>query len=288
MSSSSSAGSVSVRLVALACLFLSMVSVQTGATYAKHLFAQIGPQGATGLRCGISALVLLLLWRPWRGRLSGKAAKAVLLYGLSLGVMNFSFYMSLERLPLGLAVAVEFIGPLALALVSSRRPLDFLWIALAAVGLLGLSPLSAGNDRLDPIGLGLALLAGGFWAAYIVFGKKALHSMPGTRASALGMLVAGLLTLPAAAHAGTGLLSPSILATAFMVSMLSSTIPYSLEMVALKHMTTKSFSILVSLEPAIAAASGWLVNAERLSLSQLACMGALILASLGCAATHRP
>jgi len=275
-------------MIALGSLILAMISIQAGAAYAKHLFAAIGPQGTTGLRCSISALVLLLVWRPWRGKLSGKAGLAALLYGLSLGAMNYCFYMSLERLPLGVAVAVEFTGPLALALVSSRRPLDFLWIGLAVAGLVGLSPLPAGSMRLDPTGLGFALMAGGFWAAYIIFGKRVVRTMPGSRASALGMAVAGALTLPlGVAHAGSDLLAPSILATAFVVSMMSSTIPYSLEMVALKRMTAKSFSVLTSLEPAIAAATGWLVNAEQLSTLQLGCMGALILASLGCTLTHR-
>jgi len=283
---SSSAGSFSARLLALACLALAMVSVQAGAAYAKHLFAAIGPEGTTGLRCGISALVLGLVWRPWRGKLSGKAALAALLYGLSLGGMNLCFYLSLVHLPLGVAVAVEFTGPLVLALISSRRPLDFLWIFLALLGLAGLSPFPSGAARLDPTGILLALTAGGFWAAYIIFGKRVVRTMPGNRASSLGMIVAGLLTAPfAVIHAGSDLWEPSILVSAFMVSMLSSTIPYSLEMVTLKRMTAKSFSIMVSLEPAIAAACGWLVNAERLSLLQMACMGALILASLGCTTT---
>lgn len=285
---SPSSGSVSARVLALASLVLSMVSIQVGAAYAKHLFAIIGPEGTTGLRCGFSALVLLLVWRPWRGRLSGKAALAALLYGLTLGGMNLSFYMSLQYLPLGVAVAVEFIGPLLLALISSRRPLDFLWVALAVVGLAGLSPLPDGNTHLDPRGLALALLAGAFWAAYIIFGKRVVRTMPGQRASAIGMLVAALLTGPfAVLHAGSDLLAPSVLAAAFVVSMLSSTIPYSLEMVSLKRLTTKSFSIVVSLEPAIAAFSGWMINAEHLTLLQMGCMGALILASLGCTTSGR-
>jgi len=288
MSSSSSAGSLSARLLALACLILAMLSVQAGAAYAKHLFAAIGPEGTTGLRCGFSALVLLLFWRPWRGKLSSKAALAALFYGVSLGGMNLSFYMSLEYLPLGVSVAIEFTGPLLVALLSSRRPRDFLWIILALAGLAGLSPLRAGSAHLSTTGMLLALLAGGFWAAYIVFGKRVVRTMPGNRASALGMTVAALVTAPFAVHhAGTALLSPSVMSAAFLVSLLSSTIPYSLEMVSLKRMTAKTFSIVVSMEPAIAAASGWLINGEHLSPLQLACMAALTVASLGCTATNR-
>ncbi|HVI51275.1 MAG TPA: EamA family transporter [Candidatus Sulfotelmatobacter sp.] len=288
MPTSSSAGSLSARLLALLCLILAMISVQVGAAYATHLFGRIGPEGTTGLRCGFSALVLVLFWRPWRGGLSGKAALAALLYGLSLGCMNMCFYLSLEHLPLGVAVAVEFSGPLVLALISSRRPMDFLWIALALAGLAGLSPLSAASRHLSTTGLLLALAAGACWAAYIIFGKRVVRTMPGNRASALGMLVAALLSAPfAVVHAGTDLLAPSVLTAAFVVSLLSSTIPYSLEMVSLKRLSAKTFSIVVSLEPAVAAASGWAVNGEHLSPLQMTCMAALTVASLGCTASSR-
>lgn len=286
--SSASAAPLSARLLALGCLILSMLSVQVGAAYATHLFSRIGPEGTTGLRCGFSALVLVLVCRPWRGGLTGKGALAALLYGLSLGCMNSCFYLSLQYLPLGVAVAVEFSGPLVLAVATSRRPMDYLWIVLALAGLAGLSPLSAASRHLSPVGLLLALAAGVCWAAYIVFGKRVVRTMPGMRASALGMVVAALLTAPVALiHAGSRLWTPDVLVAAFLVSLLSSTIPYSIEMVSLKRLSAKTFSILVSLEPAVAAASGWLVNGEQLNPLQLVCMGALIIASLGCTASSR-
>ncbi len=277
------------RLLAAGALVLSMVSLQVGAAFAKHLFETIGPIATTGLRSGFAALVLGLLWRPWRGaRLERRQWLVVVLYGLVLGGMNLCFYNSLKFLPLGIAVAVEFTGPFCLALISSRRLLDFLWLGLAVAGLLGLDLPWHGTPPLSGRGLILALAAGACWAAYILFGQKVGRLMPGGRASALGQFFAACLTLPLGVASGGGaILSLPVLLLAFVVAMMSGAIPYSLEMISLKRMSAKTFSILVSLEPAVGAAVGWLGLHEHLSPLQMLSMAALIIASLGCTATAR-
>lgn len=277
------------KLVAVLTLILAMISVQSGAAHAKELFDQLGPMGLSGLRSTFAALVLAAFWRPWTGaQLTRRDWAMAALYGGSLGLMNMTFYMGLQRLPLGVAVAVEFVGPFCVALVSSRKPLDFLWLGLAVVGLLGLNPLGHDAVSLDPLGVLFALIAGGFWAAYILFGHRVGRSMPGGRASALGQIFAALAVAPfTLTHAGPAMLSPPLLASAFVVAMLSGAIPFSLEMVSLKRLPAKTFSILVSLEPAVGAAIGWLYLGEQLTYTQSAAMAALMIASLGCTATAK-
>ncbi len=286
---SHSSSSGQARLLAVGALVLSMLSLQVGAAFAKQLFPIIGPIATTGLRSGFAALVLCLLWRPWRGaRLRRRQWLTVLLYGLSLGLMNLCFYNSLHFLPLGVAVAVEFTGPFCLALASSRRPLDFVWLGLAVAGLLGLDLPWRGAPPLSGPGLALALAAGACWAAYILFGQRVGRFLPGGRASALGQFFAATLTLPlGVASGGAAILSLPVLMVAFVVAMMSGAIPYSLEMISLKRMPAKTFSILVSLEPAVGAAVGWLGLHEHLSPLRLLAMAALIIASLGCTATSR-
>lgn len=236
----------------MVALVTAMVSIQSGAAFAKHLFPVVGPAGMTTLRVGFAALILLALRRPWRHGVATPDLRAVALYGAALGLMNLLFYLSLRTVPLGIAVAIEFTGPLAVALWGSRRRADFAWIGLAVLGLALLPPLHDAA-RVDPVGAALALAAGVAWALYIVFGQAAGRA-GGPSAVALGMTVAALLVAPfGIAQAGADLLVPSTLAAGLAVAVLSSALPYSLEMFALTRMPRPVFGTLMSLEPAIAA-----------------------------------
>lgn len=275
-------------LAPIALLVVAMVSIQSGASLAKSLFPLVGAEGTTALRLVLGAIILSLVMQPWRARLNLAAYRSLLAYGLALGGMNLLFYMSLQSIPLGVAVALEFTGPLGLALLSSRRLLDFVWIALAVLGLWLLLPGGLAQTQLDPLGMALALGAGLCWALYIIFGQKA-GAAHGRQTVALGTWVAALLVLPVGLwQAGTSLFSVDLLPIALGVAVLSSALPYSLEMVALTRLPARTFSILMSLEPAIAALSGLLFLSEKLSWNQWLAIGAIILASAGAAATIRP
>ena len=257
-----------------------------GTSWAKHsLFPVVGAQGTTAVRVGFSALLLLLFWRPWRWALSGADARTVALYGAALGAMNLCFYMSLRTIPFGLAVAIEFSGPLAVALFSSRRPLDFIWVLLAAAGLALLLPLGHDVSTLDPAGVLFALAAAVFWATYIIFGKRASHLHAGHSVS-LGLFVAALVVVPVGvAHAGGALLSPVILATGLGVALISSAIPISLEMVALKRLSPQAFGIMASMEPAVAALLALALLGEYLSAMQWLAIALIVAASVGSSVT---
>lgn len=285
----SSRSAVAPLVFAIGMLLISMVSYQCGASLAKQLFPQVGAQGATAYRLGLSALILLLWRRPWR-RAAGRRDWAALWgYGLSMGAMNLVFYMSLRTIPLGIAVALEFTGPLALALAGSRRLLDFVWVALVVAGLVLLLPLRGSLHALDPVGVMYALAAGAGWALYIVLGKRAGASH-GADAVTLGTSVGALLAIPfGIAHAGSALLSPALLPYALGVAVLSSALPYSLEMVALTRLPARTFSTLLSLEPAIAAVAGVALLGERLSLLQWLAIATIIVAAAGTAlSVQRP
>src|SRR3990167_5372704 len=259
-------------------LLIAMTSIQSGASLAKGLFPLIGATGTTALRLGLGALILCVLMRPWQARLNLRSCHSLLAYGLALGSMNLLFYLSLQTIPLGIAVA----------LLSSRRLLDFVWIALAVFGLWLLRPSAQADVQLDPVGMALALAAGLCWALYIIFGQKA-GAEHGRQTVALGTIVAALLVFPIGVwHAGSSMFSLDLMPIALGVAVLSSALPYSLEMVALTRLPARTFSILMSMEPAIAALSGLLFLSERLSLSQWLAISAIILASAGAAATIRP
>lgn len=275
--------------LAVGALLISMVSYQCGASLAQHLFPNVGAQGATAYRLGLSALILLAWRRPWRRSNVARDWRALWGYGMAMGAMNLVFYMSLRTIPLGIAVALEFTGPLALALFGSRRVIDFLWIALVVAGLAMLLPLRTQAQALDPVGVMYALAAGVGWALYIVLGKKAGASH-GADAVTLGTLIGALLVVPVgAAHAGGALLSPALLPYALGVAVLSSALPYSLEMVALTRLPARTFSTLLSLEPAIAAVAGAALLDQRLSLLQWLAIIAIIVAATGTAlSVQRP
>ena len=271
----------------IAVLIAAMVCFQLGATIAKGLFPAVGASGTVALRLALSALMLLAVWRPWRLRLNARELRVIVIYGAALGWMNFFFYLSLRFIPLGVAVSLEFVGPLALAMAASRRAIDFLWILLAALGLLALLPLGLGSKQLDPVGVACGLAAGAFWALYIYFGRKA-GAAHGGQTTALGMLIGAVMIVPiGAASAGWQLLSPAILPAAIGVALLSSAIPYSLEMLAMPRLPTRTVGVLMSLDPALGALAGLWFLGESLTWIQWAAIASIMAASAGSAATGR-
>ena len=276
------------RFIPFLAVLGSVTALGVGTSWAKQaLFPVVGAQGTTAVRVGLSALLMLMLWRPWRWRLSRADAKAVVLYGAALGAMNLMFYLSLQTLPFGLAVAIEFAGPLAVAIWSSRRAVDFVWVALAIAGLALLLPLGLSGSTLDPLGVLYAVGAAVFWALYIVFGKRAGHLHAG-QSVALGLLVAALVVVPVGvAHAGAALLSSSVLLVGVAVAAISSALPISLEMMALKRLPKEAFGIMISMEPAVAALLALALLGERLDTVQWLAIGCIVAASMGSAATAR-
>jgi inner membrane transporter RhtA len=260
---------------------LSMVSFQFGAALAKQLFPIMGAQGATALRLGLGAAILWILRQPWR-RFAGRHDWLSLWgYGITLGVMNLCFYMALRTIPLGIAVALEFIGPLAIALLGSRRLLDLLWVGLVVVGLALLLPWREHAQTLDPVGVAYALGAAVGWATYIVLGRRAGLAF-GSDAVALGSAIGALLAVPVGiGYAGAALLTPAALPFAFGVAILSSALPYSLEMYALTRLPSRTVGILVSIEPALGALLGLAFLDEHLDVFQWTAIGAIIAASIG-------
>lgn len=276
------------RFIPFLAVLGSVTALGVGTSWAKQaLFPVVGAQGTTAVRVGFSALLMLMLWRPWRWRLSRADAQAVVLYGAALGAMNLMFYLSLQTLPFGLAVAIEFAGPLAVAIWSSRRAVDFIWVALAIAGLALLLPLGLSGSTLDPLGVLYSVGAAVFWALYIVFGKRAGHLHAGQSVS-LGLLVAALVVVPVGvAHAGAALLSPSVLLVGVAVAAISSALPISLEMMALKRLPKEAFGIMISMEPAVAALLALALLGERLDTVQWLAIGCIVAASMGSAATAR-
>ena len=278
---------MSQALMPLLALFGGMFSIQFGASIAKKLFPLVGIYGATTLRLFLASFILLIIWRPWRAKLDFKAYKAIIIYGIALGMMNLLFYLSLGRIPLGIAVALEFTGPLAVAIFHSRKLVDFIWALLAVVGMYLLLPL-AGQSNLDLTGIAYALGAGFCWAMYILYGQKAGKDLHAGIVTSLGMFVAALIVTPFfIIFSETRTFPLETLPLAFLVAILSSALPYSLEMIALKRIPAKTFGILMSLEPAIAAMMGFLFLHENLDTTQLIAILCIIAASLGGTLTAR-
>ena len=267
-----------------------IVSVQGGAAIAKGLFPVLGATGTAGMRIALSALMLLAAFRPALTRLTAAEWRLVVPYGVCLGLMNTVFYASLARIPLGLAVTIEFVGPLAVAVFASRRALDLIWVLMAGAGIALIAPWhhAAGPTSVDPIGVLFALLAGSCWAAYIVIGARLSRRLAGGAAVSAGMLVATVTVLPIAlAGGGLARLTPGLALAAAAVALLSSALPYALEMAALRALPTRTFSILMSLEPAVAALCGLAFLGEHLARAQWLAIALVIAASLGSTMTAR-
>lgn len=272
-------------LVPVLLVTLGMVFTATGSSFAKMLFPLVGPAGATALRLVLAAIIMIVVLRPWRHPLDARQKRAVLLYGVSIGAMNLLFYAALSYIPLGLAVSLEFTGPLAVALFGARRPLDYFWIALAVAGFALLLPWAGLEGDVSPIGVALALGAGACWAGYIVFGQRA-GTGGGAHIAALGVGLAAIIALPfGLVQAGTALFDPAVLPLALAVALLASAIPYALDMIALPKIPSRLFGILMSGQPALAALSGLVILGERLTALQLFGMAAIIFASIGATIT---
>jgi inner membrane transporter RhtA len=264
-----------------------IVSVQAGAALAKGLFPALGPIGTVGLRVVLSAVMLMAVFRPRLRALSAAQWRAVIPYGLVLGTMNIFFYLSLSRIPLGVAVAVEFVGPLGVAVFGSRRAVDIAWVVLAAAGIALITPWSGGGT--DAVGVAFALAAGACWAAYILLGGRVSRVMPGGASVATGMVIGSFVALPSAlATGGFARLTLPLFLAGIGVALLSSAIPYTLEMIALKGLPARTFGILMSLEPAVAALLGLVFLHELLSLRQWLAVALIIAASTGSTLTSRP
>lgn len=259
-----------------------VATTQLGASLAKQIFDEAGPGGTVFLRVVFAALVLAAIWTPAiRGRDRGELGLAVA-FGVSLAFMNLSFYEALDRIPQGVAVTIEFAGPLTVAVMGSRRALDLAWVTLAAGGIVLLA--NAGGAGIDLTGAGLALAAGVFWGAYILLSARVGRAFPRMEGLALAMVVAAVLLIPfGVAGGGTALLEPHVLAIGAGVALLSSAIPYSLELEALRRLPTGVFGVLMSMEPAVAALSGLVVLGEVLHAREWAGIALVVAASAGAA-----
>ena len=257
-----------------------IASVQAGAAVAFNLFDEVGPAGAVFLRVALAAVVLAALWRPQLRGHSREALKSAALFGGTLAAMNLSFYAGLERVPLGIAVTLEFVGPLGVAIAASRRARDLVWVALAAGGIVLLSP--GLGDELDLLGAGLCLLAGGFWASYIVLSARVGREFAGGQGLALALaLSTAVLLVPGVVQGGGELMEPAVLGAGFAVAMLSSAIPYSLELEALRSLPQGTFGVLMSLEPAAAALVGFVALDQGLAATELTAVAMVVIASAG-------
>jgi inner membrane transporter RhtA len=271
------------RPVAVGMVLAAAASLQVGAAFAVTLFDDVGPAGAAFLRLAFAAAVL---WAVWRPRLAGDLRLAAA-FGVALGLMNWSIYEAMDRIPLGVAVTIEFAGPLLVAVIGSRRPLDGVWIVLAAAGILLLADPGGGST--DAAGVAFALAAAGCWVAYIYLSKRTGAAFPGGSGLAIAMAVGALVVLPAGViQGGSGLAEPGVLGAAFVVALASSVLPYSLELEALRRLPEAVFGVLMSLEPAVAALAGFVVLGQDLGAREIAAIAMVVAASAGAASlSHR-
>ena len=266
------------RLPAPGLVIVGIASVQLGAAFATKLFAHLGPAGTVLVRVAFSAVVLCAISRPTLRRHTAGELRLAALFGLSLAFMNLSFYEALDRIHLGIAVTIEFVGPLAVALAGSRSRLDVIWALFAAAGVA----LLGGFGASDPLGIALALTAGGFWAAYILLNARVGQAFSGSSGLAIAMAIAVVPLIPFGVVDGRGrLLDPEYLAVGFAVAMLSSVVPYSLEIEALRRIRPAVFGVLMSIEPAMAALAGLVVIGQGLSPVDLVAIALVVTASAG-------
>ncbi len=271
--------SVLDRIPSLGLVLGGIVSIQFGAAFAATLFDELGAAGVSLLRLGFAALVLLAVWRPRPSAHAPADLRLAVVFGVCLGLMNLTFYEAVARIPLGIAVTVEFIGPLGVAVFASRRPRDFAWVVLAALGIVLLAD-PGGDVALG--GVALAATAGAFWAAYILLAARAGQRFSGGTGLAIAMSVAALVpVVPGISTAGGDLLRPEFLAVGLTVALLSSVVPYTLETEALRRLPAGVFGVLMSLEPAVAALAGFLVLDQGLDARELLAILLVIAASAG-------
>ena len=267
----------------VALVVAAVASLQFGAGFAVTLFDELGPAGAAFVRLAVAAIVLLAIWRP---RVAGhplRDLRVAAAFGIALGVMNWAIYSAMDRIPLGIAVTIEFAGPMAVAIAGSRRALDVLWVALAAAGILLLA--DPGGGSLDAAGVGFALLAAAMWAAYILLSVRVGRLFPGGSGLALAMAVGALVIAPLGiAQAGGALGHADLLAAGAAVALASSVIPYSLELEALRRLPARLFGVLMSLEPAVAALAGLVVLGQSLGVLEWLAIGLVVVASAGATA----
>lgn len=269
-------------------ILIAMLSIQSGASLAKSLFPLVGAPGVTALRIALGTAILVVIFKPWRLRFKKEQRLPLLFYGLSLGAMNYMFYLSIQTIPLGIAVALEFTGPLAVALFSSHRPVDFIWVILAVLGLWFLLPLGQSVSEIDLTGAALALGAGACWAIYILTGQRAGEEH-GPATVAIGSLIAAIIFVPVGmAQATESIWQWSVMPIGLAVAILSTALPYSLEMIALTRLPTRIFGTLMSMEPALAALSGMVFLGETLTFTQTLALCSIIAASMGSTLTMRP
>lgn len=276
--------------MSVGALLLAMVTLLLGTSLAKSLFPAVGAEGVVFYRLAFAAALLVIIFRPWRLRASASRREWLLVaaYGAILGTMNLLFYLAIRTIPLGIAIAIEFIGPLSVATFHSRRAQDFFWVLLVVVGLGLLLPLGEASAALDPLGLLCAVGAGVCWGSYILVGQAATRRLPSTQVVAAGMVVAALVAAPFGAFsAGAKLLNPEYFVWGFAVAVLASAVPYSLEMYSLRRLPKRTFSILLSLEPAMGSLAGVVVLHEQLAFTQWLAIGCIVLAAVGSAATGR-
>lgn len=273
-------------------LLAAMASFQLGATLAKELFAIYGAEATAALRLGLGALMLIVMHRAWKARLDRGNWRALSGYGMALGGMNLMYYLAVGRLPLGIASAIAFLGPLTVAVICSRRRRDLICAAIAAAGLVLLTApgvMSPGGSgaALDPVGVGWALGNAACWAIYIVLGKRA-GQQHGARGTALGMSVAALMVLPLGIQAAPEIsFDPALAPLILGMTILSTTLPFTLEMYALRTLPSRTLGTLMSLEPAIGAVVGLCVLGERLTRLQIMAVCLIVLASAAAALSSR-
>lgn len=270
-------------LVGVALVIGSTLSLPFGAAVAAQLFPVLGPWGVTSLRVAIAAILLVIIVRPKPRGWNRSQWLAAVLFGVSLAAMNGFFYAAIDRIPLGPAVAIEFLGPLVLAAVLTRRIADAAWVGVALLGMvvLGLDGL-IGAEPLDPLGVIFILIAAGFWAMYIRMSARVGALIPGSSGLAMGLLVAAVLLIPVGVPAAaTALADPQLLLLAAITAVLSSVIPYSFELAALRRLPQRVFGVLLSLEPAFATLAGWLILGQDATPLRMLAVALVIAASVG-------
>lgn len=279
--------SVSSTWLAILALLVAMASIQIGASIAKELFAVLNVAEVTFVRLGIAAIIMVLLARSWRARIRSDNWKALAVYGASLAGMNIMFYLAIQTLPLGIAAAIQFLGPLSVAILVSRRTIDFIWSGLAAGGLILNTGLIGFASQIDLVGLGWALGAAICWALYIVAGKQA-GSQHGSQAAALGMVIAAIISAPfGVAEFTPDAYSMTVVVLLLVIAILSGVVPFTLEMFALRALPSRTFGTLMSLEPVLAALIGLVRLGEKLSTHQLVGILLIVVASAGASLSAR-